>query len=68
MSQPAEKVTTPAQSPITSERVDPRSYRPLSVKVLLTLHDIHGILVKVRIKQGVHRSTQVVSHPIQWIP
>lgn len=31
------------------ERFDPRKYRPLSVKVALTLHDIHGHLVKVHV-------------------
>ena len=40
--------TAPSSSAEKSEtRFDPRECRPLAVKVAITLHDIHGHLVKV---------------------
>ena len=34
-------------NPAATEMFDPRKYRPLSVRLAITLHDIHGHLVKV---------------------
>lgn len=41
------KATTATQASQVEEKFDPRVYRPLAVKVAITLHDIHGHLVKV---------------------
>lgn len=44
-----------------TSKFDPRVYRPLAVKVALTLHDIHGHLVKVRLNT-VCICTSIVFH------
>lgn len=40
-------MSAPSGEEKSEDRFDPREFRPLAVKVSITLHDIHGHLVKV---------------------
>lgn len=51
-SHPLDASRTPGTMEFTemdTSKFDPRVYRPLAVKIALTLHDIHGHLVKVSV-------------------